>query len=191
VQLQDIAAAHPDKTLQLWFEDEAREGQKGRAGHRWFHRGQRPPGRCDKRFQSTYIFGAVRPTTDDAFALVLPDANAATMDLFLAEFAKTLPETAHVALVVDQAGWHDVKALHVPDNITLIPLPPYSPELNPVERIWLYLRERFLSFRLHQDFDAIVDALCQAWNALRQEAGRLSTLTNYPWIKHALEQVIS
>jgi transposase len=176
--------------LQLWFEDEAREGQKGRTGHRWFHRGQRPPGRCDKRFQSTNIFAAVRPTTDDAFALVLPDANAGTMDLFLAEFANTLPETAHVALVVDQAGWHDVKALHVPDNITLIPLPPYSPELNPVERIWLYLRERFLSFRLHQDFHATVNALCQAWNALRQEAGRLSTLTSYPWIKHALEQVI-
>ncbi len=64
----------PGKTLQLWCEDEAREGQKGRTGHRWFTRGERPPGHCDKRFLSTYIFAAVRPGTDDAFALVLPDS---------------------------------------------------------------------------------------------------------------------
>src|SRR4051794_30667436 len=144
------------------------------------------------RSDAARVIGRERQSLRDAVVRYnAEDANAGTMDLFLAEFANTLPETAHVALVVYQAGWHDVKALHVPDNITLIPLPPYSPELNPVERIWLYLRERFLSFRLHQDFDATVNALCQAWNALRQEAGRLSTLTSYPWIKHALEQVIS
>jgi hypothetical protein len=187
--LQELAKVHPDKTLQVWCQDEAREGQKGRTGHRWFHRGQRPPGRCDKRFKSTYIFAAVRPTTDEAFALVLPEANATTMDIFLAEFAKTLPETAHVALLLDQAGWHGAKALQVPSNITLLPLPPYSPELNPVERVWLYLRERYLSFRLHQTGDAIVDATCLAWNALCNETGRLTSLTSYPWITQAVQQV--
>jgi len=77
-ELEAIVAAHPGETLQLWFEDEAREGQKGRTGHRWFSRGKRPPGRYDKRFLSTYIFAAVRSGTDDGFALVLPEATAAT-----------------------------------------------------------------------------------------------------------------
>ena len=188
-ELKAVAAAHPGKTLQLWCEDEAREGQKGRTGHRWFTRGERPPGRCDKRFLSTYIFAAVRPGTDDAFALVLPEAKAVTMDIFLAQFSNTLPTGVHAVLLLDRAGWHGKAALQVPGNITLLPLPPYSPELNPVERVWLYLRERYLSFRLHQSEEAIVDALCTAWNALRAETGRLTTLTGYPWIIHALEQV--
>ncbi len=187
--LEAIAAVHPGKTLQLWCEDEAREGQKGRTGHRWFTRGERPPGRRGRRFLSTYIFAAVRPGHDDAFALVLPEANAVTMDLFVARFAETLPAGVHAVLMLDQASWHGRAALQVPDNITLLPLPPYSPELNPVERVWLYLRERFLSFRLYQSEGAIIDALCTAWNALRDEAGRLTTLTSYPWIIHAIDQV--
>ena len=65
---------------------------------------------------------------------------------------------------------------------TLVPLPAYSPELNPVERVWLYLKERFLSHRLLDDYDAIVDAACNAWNKLAAEAGRIKSLCSYPWI---------
>ena len=111
------------------------------------------------------------------------------MDVFLAQFAETLPAGVHAVLMLDQAGWHGKAALQVPDNVTLLPLPPYSPELNPVERVWLYLRERYLSFRLYQGEGAIVDALCAAWNALRDETGRLTTLTGYPWITQAIDQV--
>ena len=111
------------------------------------------------------------------------------MDIFLARFSQTLPAGVHAVLVLDQAGWHGKAALNVPENITLLPLPPYAPELNPVERVWLYLRERFLSFRLYQDEEAIVDALCTAWNTLCDEAGRITTLTSYPWIVHAINQV--
>ena len=109
----------------------------------------------------------------------------------LARFAETRPAGVHTVLLLDQAGWHGKAALHVPDNVTLLPLPPYSPELNPVERAWLYLRERFLSFRLHQSEEAIVDALCTAWKARHAETGRLTTLTSYPWIIRALDQVKS
>jgi transposase len=85
-------------------------------------------------------------------------------------------------MILDQAGWHRSNDLAVPENITLIPLPPYSPELNPVERVWLYLKERFLSHRLLDDYDAIVTAACKAWNRLEAEAGRIKTLCSYPWI---------
>ncbi|MGE3915995.1 MAG: transposase [Hyphomicrobiaceae bacterium] len=93
-----------------------------------------------------------------------------------------MEEDEHVAMVLDQAGWHGAAALRIPANITLVPLPPYSPELNPVERVWLHLKERFLSHRLHANYDAIADAASQAWDRLVAEAGRLSTLCSYPWI---------
>ena len=85
--------------------------------------------------------------------------------------------------------WHGRAALQVPGNVALLPLPPCSPELNPVERVWLYLRERFLSFRLYRSEQAIVDTLCAAWNALRHGTGRLTTLTGYPCITQAIDQV--
>ena len=84
--------------------------------------------------------------------------------------------------MLDQAGWHGSKALSVPASITLVPLPSYSPELNPVERVWLYLKERFLSHRLLADYHAIVDAACNAWNSLVAQAGRIKSLCAYPWI---------
>ncbi len=85
-------------------------------------------------------------------------------------------------MVLDQAGWHGSNALAVPANVTLVPLPAYSPELNPVERVWLYLKERFLSHRLLDDYDAIVDAACNAWNRLLAETERIRSLCSYPWI---------
>ena len=178
-----MAEAHPDKRIALWFTDEARVGQKGRTGHRWWVKGQRPPGIADKRFESAYIFAAVRPATGEDFALVLPWVSSAAMSTFLADFAQTLPEDTHVAMVLDQAGWHKAKDLVVPDGLTLVPLPAYSPELNPVERIWLYLRERYLSHRLLADYEAVVDACCDAWNALVAEAGRIRSLTAYPYLE--------
>ena len=109
------------------------------------------------------------------------------MTRFLADFAQTLGEDAHVVRVLDQAGWHRAKALKVPASITLVPLPAYSPDLNPVERVWLYLRERYLSHRLLADYEAVVDACCRAWNALTAEAGRLQSLTAYPYLEQINE----
>jgi transposase len=113
---------------------------------------------------------------------VLPHADTAAMQVFLDRFAEILGENEHAVMVLDQAGWHGSKALSVPASITLVPLPSYSPELNPVERVWLYLKERFLSHRLLADYDAIVEAACNAWNRLMAEAGRIKSLCAYPWI---------
>src|ERR671924_1308499 len=114
---------------------------------------------------------------------LMPETSTVTMQIFLNEFAKTIAPDEHVALVLDQAGWHGAKALTVPDSMTLVALPPYSPELNPVERVWLYLKERFLSHRLLDAYDAIVGATCAAWNRLRTEVGRITSLCSYPWIE--------
>ena len=84
--------------------------------------------------------------------------------------------------MLDGASWHSSKTLRVPSKITLVPLPPYSPELNPVERVWLYLKSRFLSMRLLNDYKAIVTAAARAWRRLCRQTGRLASLTAYPWI---------
>ena len=104
------------------------------------------------------------------------------MQVFLGRFSETIAEDEHAVMVLDQAGWHGSKALSVPASISLVPLPSYSPELNPVERVWLYLKERFLSHRLLDDYGAIVMAACAAWNSLLADAGRIKSLCSYPWI---------
>jgi transposase len=142
----------------------------------------RPPGLADKRFESLYLYAAGRPGTDQAFALALPEATTKAMGLFLAAFAEQLEPGVHAVLILDQAGWHGSRRLAVPENVTLLPLPAYSPELNPVERVWLYLRERFLSHRVLKDYKAVLDAACDAWTALVAETGRLASLTAYPYL---------
>jgi transposase len=142
----------------------------------------RPRGLADKRFESVYLFAACRPGTDQAFALALPEATTASMSLFLARFAQELAPGVHAVLLLDRAGWHVARGLSVPANVTLLPLPPYSPELNPVERVWLYLRERYLSHRVLDGYAAVLEAACRAWNALLGEPGRLTSLTAYPYL---------
>ena len=111
--------------------------------HRWWRRGERAPGTRQIGYQWAYIFSAVRPDTGDDVTLVMPSVNAKVMDLFLAHFADTLDQDAHAVMMCDGAGWHDERALTVPDNVTLALLPLLTvPTLNPVERVWLYLRER-------------------------------------------------
>ena len=163
--------------------DEARVGQKGRLTHVWCQKGVRPRGPRQQGFASAYLFGAVCPEREAGVALVLPEVSTAAMGVFLAELARAVPAGTHATLVLDGAGWHVSDDLTVPPNLTLIHPPPYSPELNPVERVWEYLRDRWLSHRvLAGGYEAVVDAACAAWNALLAEPGRLRSLTNFPWL---------
>jgi transposase len=124
----------------------------------------------------------VEPGTDNAFALILPEVSANAMQVYLDKFAETVAPDEHVLLVLDQAGWHEAKTLRAPPNVTLEPLPPRAPELNPTERVWLYLKQKFLSHRLLDDYDAILDAATAAWNRMATETGRIASLCSYPWI---------
>ena len=181
--IEGLAREHPGKRVELWFMDEARVGQKGSLTHVWYQKGVRPRGMRQQGFASAHLFGAVCPERDAGVALVLPEVSTAAMDVFLAELARAVSAETHVALVLDGAGWHVSEELAVPANLTLIHLPPYSPELNPVERVWEHLRDRWLSHRvLAGGYEAVVDAACAAWNALLAEPGRLRSLTSFPWL---------
>ena len=179
--LKELAATHSGKRLRICFQDEARIGQKGRVCRRWFTRGKRPPGLIDQRYTFAYLYGVVEAETDNTFALVLPEVNTHNMQVFIDEFAKTIAPNEHIALFIDGAGWHNAVDLKFPDTITPIKLPPYAPETNPIERVWEHLKERYLSQRLLNDYDAIVAATCIAWNKLKADVGRVASLTWTPW----------
>ena len=112
----------------------------------WAERGTRPRAPRDTRYIWSYIFGAVCPERAEAAALIMPHADTQAMSAHLAEIAKTVASGAHALLILDGAGWHGSAELEVPDNITLLKLPPYSPELNPMENVWAYLRANKLPY---------------------------------------------
>lgn len=104
------------------------------------------------------------------------------MNLHLKEISATVAPGAHAVLTVDGAGWHQLGGrLVVPHNITLLHLPPYSPELNPVENVWAFLRSNKLSNRVFDSYDAIVDVCCDAWNALLAIPERVASITSCDW----------
>jgi transposase len=115
-----------------------------------------------------YIFGAVCPQRRATEALVVPAANTEVMSLHLAEIGRQVAPGSHGALVLDGAGYHVAKDLAVPDNITLVPLPPYAPEPNPIENVWEYLRGNKLAITVFDSYDDILDKACDAWTLLRQ-----------------------
>jgi transposase len=114
----------------------------------------------------------------------LPEVNVEAMNLHLAEIGRNVAPGAHAVVVLDGAGWHQTGGrLRVPDNLSLLPLPPYSPELNPAENVWQYLRQNYLSNRVFETYEAIVDACCDAWNALMAKPERVRSIAERDWAK--------
>jgi hypothetical protein len=150
----------------VWFADEARIGQKNKITRRWAKKGTRPSAPSDQRTTSTYIFGAICPKEGKGAALVLPHCNTEAMNLHLAEIATQVAPGAHGVLLLDQAGWHLSGRLVVPKNITLVSLPPKCPELNPVEKLWQFMRDNWLSNRIFKSYEDILNHCCYAWNQL-------------------------
>jgi hypothetical protein len=175
-----VKAALPEaacgKPLEVWYQDEARVGQQGTLTRTWAERGTRPRAPRDTRYKWAYIFGAVCPARATTAALVMPRADTSAMNAHLVEIAKAVAPGAHAVLVMDGAGWHGSSALRIPDNITIVMLPPYAPELNPVENIWAYLRANRLAITVFDTYDDIVDRCCDAWNAFANDPERVRSI---------------
>ena len=121
----------PGAPVEVWFQDEMRVGQKNKLTYRWARKGSRPRAAHDQRTQSTYLFGVVCPEHGTGAALVLPFCNTEAMQLHLDEIAATVTAGAHAILILDQTDWHGAKKLKIPNNISLLQLPPRAPELVP------------------------------------------------------------
>ena len=171
------------KPVEIWFTDEARVGQQGTLTRVWAKRGSRPCAPRDRRYEWAYLFGAVCPERSTGAAIVMPEVNVEAMNEHLTEISRRVSVGAVALLVLDGAGWHSSPRLNVPENIVLLPLPPYSPELNPVENIWEFLRANLLSHRVWDSYEAIIEACCEAWNKLMQMPERIASLTKRAWAK--------
>ena len=115
----------------------------------------------------------------------MPTADTFCMSLHLAEISRSVASDVQVVLVLDGAGWHSSKELRVPDNITLIPLPAYSPELNPMELVWLYLKSHYLANRVYADHDALYEAGIDAWNRFADDPDLVSSMCHTAWAQSA------
>src|ERR1700678_165535 len=172
----------PETTpVEIWFEDEARIGQRNGQVRQWARRGTRPRQPADQRYDNAYLFGAICPARGVGAALVLPYADADMMQLHLDEISRSVAEGAHAVLILDRAGWHTTGKPDVPDNITPIFLPSRAPELNPVENVWQYLRQNWLSNTVFENYDAIVDAACNAWRNLTADPERITSIGMRDW----------
>lgn len=165
----------------MWFQDEARIGQKGTLTRLWARKGSRPRKPRDTRYEWAYLFGAVCPARATGAAIVMPYADTEAMNQHLAVIAACIAPGAHGVIVLDGAGWHKSQGLVIPANLTLIPQPPFAPEVNPVENVWEYLRQNKLAIRTYETYEAIVEACCQAWNDLMAVPHRIVSLTARQW----------
>lgn len=169
--------------VDVWFQDETRVGQQGSTTRLWARKGTRPRAFKQQQFTYTYLYGAVCPASQLAVGLALPNANGECMKLHMQAISEAVPKGRHALVIMDGAGWHQENLdLH---NVTVLKLPPYSPELNPCEQIWRYLKEHFLSNRCFDDYDSILDAVCQAWNQFSLDKERILSLCSRMWAKLA------
>ena len=136
----------------------------------------------DSRHDSAYLFGTICPDRGLGAAIIMPAVNTEAMNEHLEEISTQVAAGAHAVLVLDGAGWHQAGGkLSVPDNITLLSLPPYAPELNPMELVWEYLRGNKLCALVWDTYDAIVEACRKAWQFLTDDPGRIRSIGTREW----------
>jgi len=182
-RLQQIAAEHPGQELQVWFQDEARFGQQGTLTRVWARTGSRPRAVKQTRYDWLHVLAAVCPRTGQAVGLLAPELNTNTVNVFFEQFAREVDSNVHVVMVWDQAGWHTSGQLKIPANVTLIELPLKSPELNPVENLWHYLRSHYWANRAYADYDDLRESANQAWQKVCLSAGLIRSVCAVPYLE--------
>jgi len=114
-------------------------------------------------------------------AIIMSHADTQAMQKHVDEISRAVAPGAHVLIILDQAAWHTTRKLNLPENLTLVPLPPACPELNAAENIWQYLRQTYLSNRVFENYTAILDACQTAWRSLLNELGRIASIATRQW----------
>lgn len=148
----------------------------------WAPRGLRPPKVRDNRHDSVWLFGAICPNRAVGAAIIMPGVNSEAMADHLNEISTQVEPGAHAVMICDGAGWHQhSKRMPLPANVSLLRLPSYAPELNPIENVWAYLRGNQLSMRVWDTYDDIVNACRDAWNSLMADPARIKTITQRQW----------
>lgn len=150
---------------ELWFFDESRFGTHSKVGHAWHQTGVRTPVKIKLGYQNFYLYSAVNPKTGEDFTLILPKVNTACMNIFLKQFA-TKMTGRHVVIVMDGAAWHKSNSLNRHHNIRIIIQPPYSPELNPVEKLWQYIKDKTIKNKIFPDLQQLEISIITFFNSI-------------------------
>jgi len=178
---QTVTTFAKSQPVRLMFQDEARFGRISDCCYCWCPKPMRPIVRAMLTHQYVYAYAAVSPLDGRMDSLVLPHVNTDCMQLFLDEVASSCPGE-NIVMVVDGAGWHRGGQLQLADNLRLLFLPPYSPELNPVEHIWDDLRKKHFHNRAFESLDALEDNLVVALQTFEADQKRVTSITAWPWI---------
>lgn len=184
-KIKAIADEHPGKQLRVYFQDESRFGQQGTLTNVWAKKGSRPTAVRQTEYEYLWMLGAACPETGHAEGLLSPQLNTKVINTFLGQFSGTIPAGEHVVMVWDGAGFHTSKSLVVPENITLVQLPAYSPELNPIENLWHYLKSHFLSNRSYANYDELEAAAMEAWHQAALKQDIIQTVCAAPYVNRA------
>ena len=184
--LAEITAQWPgEQPIRLMFQDEARFGRISDIRRSWCPKPYRPLCQAMVTQEYTYAYAAVSVADGQMDSLVLPSVNTVCMQIFLDEVAARYPEE-RIVMVTDGAGWHRATALRIPENIRLVPLPPYSPELNPVEHLWDELREKSFHNRVFKSIEALEQHLSLSLREMELDNQKVCSIVAWPWIISAL-----
>lgn len=161
------------------FQDEAGFGRINKPKACWCPTGERPSVPCHHIREYRYAYGAVEPLTGDGFFLVMPYCNTDCMNVYLRELSKEYTNDV-ILMVCDGARWHSSAGLQVPENIVITHIPPYTPEMNPIEQIWKEIRKRGFKNEIFSTLEKVVDQLCDTIKDLPSNVIR--SITGRKWI---------
>ncbi|MEE1281960.1 MAG: IS630 family transposase [Acutalibacteraceae bacterium] len=161
------------------FQDEAGFGRINKPRYCWCKKGIRPQVPCHHIREYRYAYGAVEPLTGESCFLILPYCNTDCMNVFLKHLSESYPEDI-IILVCDGAAWHKSNSLNIPNNIHLLFILPYTPEMNPIEQIWKEIRKRGFRNEIFQTLDKVVDRLCSTICSISQDT--IKSITGRDWI---------
>lgn len=161
------------------FQDEAGFGRINKPKYCWCEGGVRPSVPCHHIREYRYAYGAVEPLTGESFFLIMPYCNTDCMNVFLEEISKAYPKDK-IILVCDGAVWHKSTSLKIPENIEIIYIPPYTPEMNPIEQIWKEIRKCGFKNEVFQTLEKVVDRLCDTICSL--SLNTIKSITGRDWI---------
>lgn len=169
------------KRLRVMFQDEGRFGRITDPRRCWAPPGVRPVAHSQLVREYTYVFAASSPSDGTLVSLILPEVNSETMSMFLEEVSRRHADE-FILMFLDSAGWHKSKHLKVPANVRLSPLPPYSPQLNPVEHLWDEIREKWFPNKVFHSMSAVESTLMEALSTLENDHSRIQRLMGFEWI---------
>jgi transposase len=168
-KINEIKVKNPGKKINIDFQDESRFGQMTIKAGIWSPFPIRPEFKTQMGYLNSWIYATANKDTGKYFGMILPNLNVENMQIFINEYSKTVPKNEHIIMILDGASAHKSKKLILPQNISFIFLPSFSPELNPIERLWSYFKRNHLSFKIYKDYEDLVQKCSSGWNQLTQK----------------------